>query len=576
MSVNSDDFFEIPSFLIGSAKQRGVMRLPRVTQLGVAPAQDASEDTEPAPQAAARFASAPQAPLTLKSFRSGRSGNIAMVSAALVGAAIVVAFGANQGFDVLRRGGAAAIAEARTSLGVDAGASPHSSSESAVFGANPPAPEWSAEAARLQQDAPAAAVVASTSSPDATVVASTAATAAESAAAPPLAPAIDKPMPERVANIDPVVHGLNDQEIRFGMVSPFSGANKESGRQLKLGVDAAFAAANEAGGVNGRQLKLLAADDGYEPTHTLDAVQDLYNKGDVFGFIGNFGTVTAAAALPFTLNNHALFLGALSGANLLRRDPPDRYVFNYRPSYAEETDAAVRYLIRVRRIPPNNIAVFTQQDAFGDAGYEGVTTMIRSLPNEPEPLLRLNYKRNTVEVDDAVNQLRAQRGRIKAIVMVATYRAAAKFIEKTRDAFPQMIYTNVSAVGATSLADELMLLGPRFANGVVVTQVTPAVNSSASFVLKYKAALAKYFPGEAPDYTSLESYIDANILIDALKRAGRQVDSEKLVDAMESTRDLDMGLGTVLRYNSNEHQASHKVWGTQLDEAGHFQPIDLE
>lgn len=106
--------------------------------------------------------------------------------------------------------------------------------------------------------------------------------------------------------------------------------------------------------------------------------------------------------------------------------------------------------------------------------------------------------------------------------------------------------------------------------------MTPAVSSSASFVLRYKATLAKYFPGEAPDYTSLESYIDANILIEAVKRAGRQIDSEKLIDSMESMHDFDLGIGTVLRFSANEHQGSHKVWGTQLDEAGHYQPIDLE
>jgi branched-chain amino acid transport system substrate-binding protein len=95
----------------------------------------------------------------------------------------------------------------------------------------------------------------------------------------------------------------------------------------------------------------------------------------------------------------------------------------------------------------------------------------------------MNYKRNTIDVLDAVAQLQAAHGNIKAIVMVATYRAAAKFIEKTRELYPQMIYTNVSAVGATSLADELMLLGPRYAQGVIVTQDTPAVDSSATVVL---------------------------------------------------------------------------------------------
>ena len=111
-----------------------------------------------------------------------------------------------------------------------------------------------------------------------------------------------------------------------------------------------------------------------------------------------------------------------------------------------------------------------------------------------------------------------------------------------------MIYTNVSFVGCTSLADELMLLGPRFATGVIVTQVVPAVGGYSSAVLEYKNALAKYFPGEAPDYVSLEGYVAANVLIQALKRAGPQVDTEKLIDNLEAMRNLDLGLGTSAQF----------------------------
>ena len=384
-----------------------------------------------------------------------------------------------------------------------------------------------------------------------------------------------------VAQTEPVraaleVHGADVGEIRFGMVSPFTGANREAGQQLKIGVETAFAVVNDAGGVNGRKLRLIAADDGYEPTRTLAAVRDLYEKKDVIGFLCDFGTATASVALPYALDNRALFFGALSGASLLRRDPPDRYVFNYRPSYGEETAAAVRYLTRVRRIAPREIAVFAQDDAFGDAGYEGVAKTLRGLSNDAVKAPRLGYKRNTIDVNDAAKWLTSTRNRIKAVVMVATYRAAAKFIEKTRDALPEMIYTNVSAVGATALAEELKLLGPLYADGVVVTQVTPSVASSASSVLKYKSALGKYFPGQEPDYTSFEAYIDAEIVIEALRRSGRDVDTEKLVDTLESMRDLDLGLGAKMHYDANDHQASHKVWGTRLGGDGAYQPIDLE
>jgi branched-chain amino acid transport system substrate-binding protein len=376
--------------------------------------------------------------------------------------------------------------------------------------------------------------------------------------------------------VGPAVRGVTDREIRFGIAAPFSGSSKELGRQMKLGIDTAFNRVNDAGGVEGRMLKLIAADDGFEPTRTADAMKQLYEKDQVFGMIGNVGTATAAVALPYALDRRMLFFGTFTGANVIRHDPPDRYVFNYRASYAEETDAAVRYFVKMRRIPPRQIAVFAQQDAGGDAGFAGVAKSFRSLGASDSGILRLNYQRNTVDVDDAVNQLKAQKVPIKAVVMISAYRPAAKFIEKTRDLFPGMLYSNISFVGSTVLADELMLLGPRYAAGAIVTQVVPAVSGYSSIVLEYKNALTKYFPGEAADYVSLEGYVAANVLIEALKRTGQQLDTEKLIDVLENMRDLDLGLGASLGFGRAEHQASHKIWGTALDETGKYQAIELE
>jgi ABC-type branched-subunit amino acid transport system substrate-binding protein len=385
-------------------------------------------------------------------------------------------------------------------------------------------------------------------------------------------PTVTQAVPLAASN----VRGINDKEIRFGIVAPFSGSARELGRQMKLGIDTAFNRVNDAGGVHGRMLRLLAADDGYEPTRTLDGMKQLYDKDQVFGYIGNVGTPTSAVAIPYALERRALFFGAFTGSNILRNDPPDRYVFNYRASYAEETDAVVHYLIKIKRLQPRQIAVFAQQDSYGDAGFAGVAKAFRSMGVSDSTILRLNYKRNTVDVEDAVNQLKAQKAPIRAIVMVATYRAAAKFIEKTRDAYPGMIYSNVSFVGSTALADELMLLGPRYASGVIVTQVVPAVGGYSSAVLEYKNALAKYFPGEAADYVSLEGYIAANVLIQAINKVGPQLDTEKLIDTLEIMRNIDLGLGTQLNFGRSEHQASHKIWGTAIDDNGKYAPLELD
>jgi branched-chain amino acid transport system substrate-binding protein len=372
------------------------------------------------------------------------------------------------------------------------------------------------------------------------------------------------------------VHGVTQSEIKFGMVMPFSGPVKETGRLMKLGIDAAFNRANESGGINGRMLKLVAADDGYDPNRTFEAMKLLYEKEKVFGFIGSSGSANAAAAIPYALERRALFFAPNTGANVARHDPPDRYVFNFRPSYAEETQTLVNYLVKVRRLQPRQIAVFAQNDAYGDAGFAGVSKAFRVLGVNDSAILRVNYPRNTIDVDDAISQIRVQKTPIRAVVMVATSRAAAKFIEKAHDLLPNTIFANISAVGASVLSSELMLLGPRYSSGVIVTQVVPGISGYSSLVLEYKSALAKYFPGEAPSYTSLEGYISASLLIQGLKRAGPTFDTETLVDTLENMNNVDLGLGIQLGYGRAEHQASHKIWGTALDETGTFQPIELE
>ena len=374
----------------------------------------------------------------------------------------------------------------------------------------------------------------------------------------------------------PRVQGVSDTKILFGMSAPFSGPAKELGRGMKVGIDIAFAAANEAGGVHGRKLRLIALDDGYEPERTRTVMKDLAESRSVFGFIGNVGTPTAEVAVPYTLEKRMLFFGPFTGAGLLRRDPPDRYVFNYRASYAEETAATVKYLVSLRNISPDEIAVFAQQDGYGDAGFNGVAKMLRKYKRNPDKTLRVGYKRNTTDVGEAVDMLLKSRRPVRAVVMVATYKAAAKFIEKVKAERPDIVFSNVSFVGSQALADELTTYGGKTAEGVIVTQVVPLPQSSSTAVLRYQELLPRYSLGEKPDFVSLEGYLAANLLIEGLKRAGRDFTTESLIDSLEAMRGVDLGVGATMSFAMSEHQASHKVWGTILDASGAFKTIEME
>ena len=371
------------------------------------------------------------------------------------------------------------------------------------------------------------------------------------------------------------MQGVSESEIVLGMSAPFSGPSRQLGTELEIGIQAYFRHVNQAGGVAGRQLRLIALDDGYQPEHALANIKELDETHRVFAILGNVGTPTAQKTLPYALSRNLLFIGAFTGAPLLRKDPPDRYVFNYRASYKEETAAIVKYLVKIRGVGAEQIAVFAQTDGYGDAGFHGVAKTLRDYGRKEEAILRVGYERNSSDVTAAVQEILRHK-EIRAVVMVATYRPAAAFIQQVRDVRKDLIFTNVSFVGSDALAAELRQLGPAYAPGVIVTQVVPHPASYSSAVLRYRELLHQAYPNQKPSFVSLEGYLDAVLLVEGLRRAGRDLTTETLVDALETVRDFDVGLGAPLHYGPSEHQASHKVWGAVLDASGTYQTLELE
>ncbi len=372
------------------------------------------------------------------------------------------------------------------------------------------------------------------------------------------------------------VQGVSENEVLIGMTAPFSGTARELGRELESGIRTYFGSVNDNGGIAGRKLKLVALDDGYDPDRALANMKELHDRRQVFAILGNVGTPTAERTMPFANAKQMVFFGAFTGAPLLRRDPPDRYVFNYRASYDEETAATVKYLVEIKSIPPSEIAVFAQQDGYGDAGFGGVVKSLRKYGIEPSNILRVGHQRGSVDVGAAVQEIVRCKDKIRAVVMVTTYRPAARFIRDVKDARRDMIFTNVSFVGSNPLAEELRELGPDYANGVIVTQVVPHYQSESTLVRTYRQALEKYHPNERPGFVSLEGYIDAVVLAEGLRRAGKDLTNETLVEALEAIRDHDIGLGVPIRYGPSEHQASHKVWGSILDGGANYRILELQ
>jgi serine/threonine protein kinase/ABC-type branched-subunit amino acid transport system substrate-binding protein len=389
------------------------------------------------------------------------------------------------------------------------------------------------------------------------------------------APSEEPPFHPSPSAAHATAQGVTDNRILLGTSAPFTGPVGELGRSLYTGMQAWINQVNDAGGIAGRKLELIALDDGYDPDRALANVRELAEEYRVFAFIGNVGTPTAEKTLPYILQKRMLLFGAFTGAELLRPVPPNRYILNYCASLEEETAAAVHYVVEGRKVRPEQIAVFAQQDGYGDSGYRGVVRALRKYGRTPEQILRVGYRRNTSQVEYAAKQIVARKD-IRAVIMVPTYRPAARFIGRIRDARKDVLFTCTSFVDSDSLAAELLEMGPEYADGVMVTQAVPPIDSHSSMVVKYRKTLRRFHPSKSPSSVSLEGYITAALLTAGLRQAGEELTTDSLIGALESMHDLDLGIGVRLGFTPSEHQASHKVWGIVLERSGRYRPVDVD
>ncbi|MBF0461694.1 MAG: ABC transporter substrate-binding protein [Magnetococcales bacterium] len=350
------------------------------------------------------------------------------------------------------------------------------------------------------------------------------------------------------------------------MSSAFSGLAAALGEGVKQGVEARFQQVNASGGIHGNTVQLIALDDGYEPERTAPNVRRLIEEDKVIALIGNVGTPTAVVAVPIIQRMHTLLFGAYTGAALLRKDPPDRYVINFRAGYREETAAMVVGLL-ARGIKPEEIAFFTQNDSFGDDGYRGgIETLKANGFAAADKLPHGRYTRNTVNVEEGLSVILAAKTDPRAIILVGSYKPCAAFIRLARREFPLALFLNVSFVGSEPLAREL---GAE-AEGVVVTQVVPPLDGDSPALQEYRQLMAER--GATPSYASLEGYLAARLFTLGLDKAGPTPTRDGLVDAMENLGVVDPGLGVSLQLSREEHQASHRVWPTVYHN-GRFVPF---
>ncbi|CDG54217.1 Leu/Ile/Val-binding protein-like protein 2 [Halomonas sp. A3H3] len=362
---------------------------------------------------------------------------------------------------------------------------------------------------------------------------------------------------------------LAQAELSFGIVAPSSGGAAPLGLGMQKGIETYFAEVNEAGGVNGETLALIARDDQYKPLQAASNTRQLIQEDEVLAAIGNVGTPTATVTIPIFNEYETLLYGAFTGAGVLRKTPPDRYVINYRASYVQETAAMVDGLLEAG-VLPEEIAFFTQNDSFGDAGYNGATQALTAHGvDNIAALAHGRFTRGTRNIHQGLATILEAPVTPRAVIIVGTYGPAADFIREAKNDLPDTVFLNVSFVGSQALMEELGDL----AEGVIITQVVPPLNADLPAVEAYRKALETHARGSEPDFISLEGYLAAKLFVEGVRAAGANPDREAIVDGLLGLGSVDIGLEEPLSLGPNDHQASDAVWPTIIKN-GRFESVE--
>lgn len=345
--------------------------------------------------------------------------------------------------------------------------------------------------------------------------------------------------------------GVTDAEIAIGACLPMSGPAQSYGEHISHGAEDYLRQVNAKGGVNGRKLRLSVGDDKYEVEAGIACYQDLLKQG-VFATSLNFASAILAKHIPMAEQNKVPLVGVYTAPQFTVA-PTHRYVFTTRAPYREEMLGIIDHLWEQGY---RKFGVLYQEDAFGVDLLDGIKDGLKA--HNAEIVGLGSYVRNVNNIDKAYDDIKAAGPEV--VLLAGVSAPSASFVKKARaDKWGPLFVTN-SGGGADVFASKA---GPD-GEGVIGTECFPALSRQDLPTIKdYLKAQKQNFPNEAPTLAGLRGYIDAMVLVKALKQAGKDLDREKFVDVVENLRDVDLGLGGAkLTFSSSDHAGLHSVFYT--------------
>jgi branched-chain amino acid transport system substrate-binding protein len=263
------------------------------------------------------------------------------------------------------------------------------------------------------------------------------------------------------------------------------------------------------------------------------------------------GTPTAVKYVPLAESSKMPLIGLFTGAQTLYT-PLRHWVINVRASYGDETQEQINGLWKT--LGYHKIGVIYPDDPFGSTVLAGVEAALKK--DGAAPIATASYARQTVQVGGAIEKVKAADP--EAVIVVGPSNTVAPIVKQAHASGWKPLFVTVSFVGT----DDLIQAIGQDAEGMVITQVVPPYYlTDLKTVALYRRSLQKYMPSVRPSFVSLEGFVDAMVMVEGLKKAGKEPTRESLIEGIESLHEVDMGLGPQLKlnYSAKSHKGFEQV-----------------
>jgi branched-chain amino acid transport system substrate-binding protein len=336
--------------------------------------------------------------------------------------------------------------------------------------------------------------------------------------------------------------GVTDTEVVVGSWGPQDGPAGAYGA-IDRTIDAYFKMINEQGGINGRKIRFIYENDSYQPAKTVAAVKKLVEEDKVFALVGGLGTAQNAAVMDYLVQNNVPHVWPATGSGILAA-PLKKNVYAVQLNYTIEATLATQYALD--QLGSKKFAVFYQNDAFGKEGLDAVQAELkkRNLP----AATAVSYE--TADTNFSAQALKLQTSGADTVILYAVPAPGGAILaEMGKIGFAPKLLSS-SVINDPSI---FKLAGPAI-NGMLIEGYLPAFDDTSNpKIVEYQAFMAKYAPKEQIGGFTESGYAYAQVFIEALKRAGKELTRESFMTNLDQMKNFTGSLVPSLSYSPTDH-----------------------